>query len=54
MSRSLSVPVINKEKSTRKMDSFFRVIPSTPRVKGGDAEVSNAASIEADGNFIND
>lgn len=46
MSRSLSVPVINKEKGTRKMDSFFRVIPSTPRVKDGDAEVSNATSVD--------
>ncbi|KAL0436890.1 UNVERIFIED_CONTAM: hypothetical protein Sradi_0396900 [Sesamum radiatum] len=44
ISRSLSVPVINKEKGIRKMDSFFRVIPSTPRVKNGDCEVSKAAT----------
>lgn len=31
------------------MDSFFRVVPSTPRVKDGDPEVSNATGIEADG-----
>lgn len=50
MSRSLSVPVIKKEKSTQKMDSFFRVVPSTPRVKDGDTEVSSATGIEADEN----
>ncbi|KAL2239818.1 UNVERIFIED_CONTAM: hypothetical protein Sindi_0623000 [Sesamum indicum] len=44
ISRSLSVPVINKEKNIRKMDSFYRVIPSTPRVKNGDAEVSKATT----------
>ncbi|KAF3455007.1 hypothetical protein FNV43_RR05455 [Rhamnella rubrinervis] len=36
ISRSLSVPVNNKEKTMRRMDSFFRVIPSTPRVREGD------------------
>ncbi|KAM6578869.1 hypothetical protein CsatB_030706 [Cannabis sativa] len=36
IARSLSVPVNNKEKSLKRMDSFFRVIPSTPRVKEGD------------------
>lgn len=51
MSRSLSVPVINKEKGIQKMDYFFRVIPSTPRVKDGDAEVSNATSGD-DGNSL--
>ncbi|XP_050212463.1 uncharacterized protein LOC126664224 [Mercurialis annua] len=40
ISRSLSVPVNNKEKSIRRMDSFFRVIPSTPRVKEGDVIVT--------------
>ncbi|KAJ7980985.1 RING/U-box protein [Quillaja saponaria] len=35
ISRSLSVPVNTKEKSIKRMDSFFRVIPSTPRVKEG-------------------
>ncbi|KAF2321767.1 hypothetical protein GH714_002591 [Hevea brasiliensis] len=42
ISRSLSVPVNNKERSIRRMDSFFRVIPSTPRVKEGDA-ITNAS-----------
>ncbi|KAK9280029.1 hypothetical protein L1049_013714 [Liquidambar formosana] len=45
ISRSLSVPVNNKEKSIRRMDSFFRVIPSTPRVKEGDSMTSNTSSI---------
>ncbi|XP_061358773.1 uncharacterized protein LOC133302966 [Gastrolobium bilobum] len=35
IARSLSVPVNSKEKSIRRMDSFFRVVPSTPRVKEG-------------------
>lgn len=47
MSRSLSVPAITKDKSVRKNDSFFRVIPSTPKVKD---EVSNATCAD-DGNF---
>ncbi|KAK7262319.1 hypothetical protein RJT34_29886 [Clitoria ternatea] len=33
IARSLSVPVNNKDKSLRRMDSFFRIVPSTPRVK---------------------
>ncbi|KHN32082.1 hypothetical protein glysoja_028877 [Glycine soja] len=35
IARSLSVPANNKDKSIRRMDSFFRVVPSTPRVKEG-------------------
>ncbi|XP_020214208.1 uncharacterized protein LOC109798378 isoform X2 [Cajanus cajan] len=35
IARSLSVPVNNKDKSLRRMDSFFRVVPSTPRVREG-------------------
>lgn len=50
MSRSLSLPVINKEKSIQKMNSFFRVIPSTPRVKDEDSEVSMATPGN-DGNY---
>ncbi|KAE8038853.1 hypothetical protein FH972_011323 [Carpinus fangiana] len=42
ISRSLSVPIHNKERSIRRMDSFFRIIPSTPRVKEGDI-VSNSS-----------
>ncbi|XP_022850986.1 uncharacterized protein LOC111372812 isoform X2 [Olea europaea var. sylvestris] len=44
LSRSLSVPDLNKDKSTRKIDSFFRVIPSTPRVKDGISEVSTVTT----------
>ncbi|KAK7272136.1 hypothetical protein RJT34_28558 [Clitoria ternatea] len=33
IARSRSVPVNSKEKSIRRMDAFFRIIPSTPRVK---------------------
>ncbi|KAM0996560.1 hypothetical protein ACFX13_006594 [Malus domestica] len=36
IARSLSVPVNHKEMNLRRMDSFFRVISSTPRVKEGD------------------
>nr|XP_043634377.1 E3 ubiquitin-protein ligase MARCHF7-like isoform X2 [Erigeron canadensis] len=56
MVRSLSVPNLNKEASIKRMDSFFRVIPSTPRVKEADAPTptptptSNAD--EADGEDI--
>ncbi|KAI3461441.1 hypothetical protein Pfo_018104 [Paulownia fortunei] len=52
ISRSLSVPVINKEKGIRK-DSFFRVIPSTPKVKDGDAEVSEATKGDDENNEAN-
>lgn len=37
ISRSLSLPVINKERRTRRVDSFFRVIPSTPQGKDGNS-----------------
>ncbi|PSR86602.1 E3 ubiquitin-protein ligase MARCH10 [Actinidia chinensis var. chinensis] len=56
--RSLSVPVINKERRMKRMDSFFRVIPSTPRVKEGDIVMSSttptgdAENSEADGEDI--
>ncbi|XVE79743.1 hypothetical protein DITRI_Ditri14bG0081300 [Diplodiscus trichospermus] len=46
ISRSLSVPVNNKEGKLRRMDSFFRVVPSTPRVKEG--EISSNASMGPD------
>ena len=42
IARSLSVPVNDKEASLKRNDSFFRVIPSTPRVKEGDV-FSNAS-----------
>nr|XP_043637641.1 probable E3 ubiquitin-protein ligase MARCHF10 isoform X2 [Erigeron canadensis] len=37
IARSRSVPVLNENISIKRMDSFFRVIPSTPRVKDIDA-----------------
>lgn len=40
MSRSISLPVINNQK----LNSFFRVIPSTPKVKDEDSEVSIAST----------
>lgn len=46
IARSLSVPVNDKEEGLRRMDSFFRVIPSTPRVKEGD--IITSASPKAD------
>lgn len=58
ISRSLSVPAINKERSIRRMDSFFRVIPTTPRVKDGDSITSvstaggNTENSDADGEDI--
>ncbi|KAJ0266638.1 hypothetical protein HA466_0006050 [Hirschfeldia incana] len=53
IARSRSVPVNDKEASLKGMDSFFRVIPSTPRVKEGDA-FSNASEAvnTADGEDI--
>ncbi|KAL8198090.1 hypothetical protein R6Q57_024387 [Mikania cordata] len=35
--RSQSVPVLNEDTSIKRMDSFFRVIPSTPRTKDSDS-----------------
>ncbi|KAK1409910.1 hypothetical protein QVD17_36439 [Tagetes erecta] len=37
MARSCSAPNLEKEARIKRMDSFFRVIPSTPRVKEADA-----------------
>lgn len=39
ISRSLSLPVINKERSTRRVESFFRVVPSTPQGKDWNSTV---------------
>lgn len=50
MSRSHSLPVINKEKGIPKLNSFFRVIPSTPKVKDAESEVSVASTGKNDGN----
>ncbi|KAM7496723.1 hypothetical protein LguiA_021137 [Lonicera macranthoides] len=59
ISRSLSVPNFHKDRSIRRMDSFFRVIPSTPQVKKNtDAEImittptGDAENDEADGEDI--
>ncbi|KAL3518374.1 hypothetical protein ACH5RR_020963 [Cinchona calisaya] len=58
ISRSLSLPAINKERNIRRMDSFFRVIPTTPRVKDGDSVATetsvtvNTENSEADGEDI--
>ncbi|CAN1833342.1 hypothetical protein LINPERHAP1_LOCUS33763 [Linum perenne] len=50
IARSRSVPDLGKEGSIRRMDSFFRVIPSTPRLKEGDITVhpSSPPSVSAD------
>ncbi|KOM50689.1 hypothetical protein LR48_Vigan08g151600 [Vigna angularis] len=44
IARSLSVPANNKDKSLRRMDSFFRIVPSTPRVKEGDVLVDTSTN----------
>ncbi|XP_004145807.1 probable E3 ubiquitin-protein ligase MARCH10 isoform X2 [Cucumis sativus] len=46
ISRSLSLPVNNKSRSIRRTDSFFRVIPSTPRPKEGDMRSSTSTTVE--------
>ena len=46
MSRSLSVPVNNKERSIKRVDSFFRMITSTPRVKEGDTITNASPSVD--------
>ncbi|XP_023923870.1 uncharacterized protein LOC112035280 [Quercus suber] len=50
ISRSLSVPINNKERSIRRMDSFFRVIPSTPQVKDVDVMSNTSPTEDADNN----
>lgn len=44
ISRSLSLPVINKDNSIQKLNYFFRVIPSTPKVKDEDSDLSMAST----------
>ena len=51
IARSRSVPVNDKEASLKGMDSFFRVIPSTPRVKKGGV-LSNASEAVNTGEFM--
>lgn len=51
IARSRSVPVNDKEASLKGMDSFFRVIPSTPRVKEGDI-FPNASEANDTGKFV--
>ncbi|GMI81842.1 hypothetical protein like AT5G60580 [Hibiscus trionum] len=50
ISRSFSVPVDDKEGQLRRMDSFFRVIPSTPRVKEGEISLNASVGPDADNN----
>ncbi|KAM7279079.1 hypothetical protein ACFE04_006213 [Oxalis oulophora] len=46
IARSLSVPINGKEPNIRRQDSFFRVIPLTPRVKDGDEnEILNGSQV---------
>ena len=45
IARSRSVPVNDKEASLKGMDSFFRVIPSTPRVKEGDVLLNASEAV---------
>lgn len=40
ISRSISLPVNNKDQSIRKVESFFRVIPSTPSAKDANSVTS--------------
>ncbi|XP_068311412.1 uncharacterized protein [Pyrus communis] len=47
IARSLSVPVNLKEMNLKMMDSFFRVIPSTPRVKEGDGVSISSPTVDA-------
>uniref|UniRef100_A0A7N0TRR0 RING-CH-type domain-containing protein n=1 Tax=Kalanchoe fedtschenkoi TaxID=63787 RepID=A0A7N0TRR0_KALFE len=49
ISRSLSVPANDKDKKLKRVDSFFRVIPSTPRVREEDTIASDAAGVEENG-----
>ncbi|KAK8601503.1 hypothetical protein V6N12_051335 [Hibiscus sabdariffa] len=48
ISRSLSVPINRKEGNLRRMDSFFRVVPSTPRVKEGEISSNSSVGPDAD------
>nr|GMD26767.1 E3 ubiquitin-protein ligase MARCH7-like [Ipomoea batatas] len=46
--RSLSLPVVNKDGNARKVESFFRVIPSTPCLKDLESIVSAAPTPKRD------
>uniref|UniRef100_A0A2P2L5T4 Protein binding protein n=1 Tax=Rhizophora mucronata TaxID=61149 RepID=A0A2P2L5T4_RHIMU len=50
ISRSLSVPVNNKERTSKKMDSFFRIVPSTPQPKDGDVITNTSPSVDDETN----
>ncbi|XP_010535601.1 PREDICTED: uncharacterized protein LOC104810853 [Tarenaya hassleriana] len=57
IARSLSVPVNGKDIGLKRMDSFFRVIPTTPRVKEGNVlpdtpQACDAETSDADGEDI--
>ncbi|XP_039017329.1 uncharacterized protein LOC120148230 isoform X2 [Hibiscus syriacus] len=48
ISRSLSVPINRKEGNLRRMDSFFRVVPLTSRVKEGEISSNFPVGPDAD------
>lgn len=50
ISRSLSVPDLNKGPTIRRMDSFIRVIPSTPRMRDGNDTITNTDATGDDEN----
>ncbi|KAK1435145.1 hypothetical protein QVD17_00905 [Tagetes erecta] len=50
IARSRSVPVLNEDISIKRMDSFFRVIPSTPRVKDSDTVLPTPSPTRDTGN----
>ncbi|KAK7404723.1 hypothetical protein VNO78_05679 [Psophocarpus tetragonolobus] len=53
IARSLSVPANNKDKSLRRMDSFFRVVPSTPRVKEGNELLATSTTNDTENEAAN-
>lgn len=52
MARSRSAPNLEKEARIKRMDSFFRVIPTTPRVKEADATTPTPTPTGNTGEFI--
>ncbi|KAL1361615.1 hypothetical protein HN51_009965 [Arachis hypogaea] len=54
IARSLSVPVNNKDKGIRRMDSFYRIVPTTPRVKEGNALSSTSPTKNSEINDADD
>lgn len=52
ISRSISLPVNNKDQSIRKVESFFRVIPSTPSAKDANSVTSATPPTGDSGNLL--